>query len=431
MVETMLAGDHSASISRHERTQVIVHFNAEMTEAHLHDGPCIGADTARRLSCDAPVCAVFQKALEVLDLGRTQRLPNRAQRRALMARDGGCRFPGCPERRYVEAHHVRHWIDGGPTDLANLVLLCWRHHHAVHEGGYSMALAAGALTVWRPDGTVLQSEALFTGDPAAIVEENKDLGLAITPTSVVSQWDGRPVNYADAVEGLLWLEDRYRREVFRFFFGGLVCGGGRFVFVVVVLGLGRWGWVPFVEVMEKVEGGGVWPVGWGGPDSCGWTKPWRAPSPSRDVGAAAVGETVPVEVRGCQSYVDHGVDLCAQLAFDVGQLGLCEERGALGRRVDVELVGVGVEQRGHVGLGGGGPQRYSGESRMSARWMPNGMCGRSRSSRIAFAAAGHGTIRLQELAMPFSIDSTTAALTASCMPKSSQLTISTRASGGR
>ena len=63
--------------------------------------------------------------------------------------------------------------------------------------------------------------------------------------------------------------------------------------------------------------------------------------------------------------------------------------------------------------------------------MPNEMCGRSRSSRIAFAAAGHGTIRLQELAMPFSIDSTTAALTASCMPKSSQLTISTRASGAK
>src|SRR5512132_4062640 len=68
---------------------------------------------------------------------------------------------------------------------------------------------------------------------------------------------------------------------------------------------------------------------------------------------------------------------------------------------------------------------------MSARWMPNGISGRSRSSRIAFAAAGHGTIRLQELAMPFSIDSTTAALTASCMPKSSQLTISTRASGAK
>src|SRR6266852_179528 len=72
-----------------------------------------------------------------------------------------------------------------------------------------------------------------------------------------------------------------------------------------------------------------------------------------DVGPAAVGETVPVEVRGCQSCVDHRVDLCAQLAFDVAQLRRYEERGALGWRVEIELVGVGVEQRGHVGLGGG------------------------------------------------------------------------------
>ena len=63
--------------------------------------------------------------------------------------------------------------------------------------------------------------------------------------------------------------------------------------------------------------------------------------------------------------------------------------------------------RGHVGLGGGRSPAVLGQSRMTERWMPNGMCGRSRSSRIAFAAAGHGTIRLQELAMPFStIDDT-------------------------
>src|SRR5205807_7352824 len=91
-----------------------------------------------RLSTDAPVRLLLGKGCEVLDLGRTQRLPNRAQRRALMARDGGCRIPGCPERRYVEAHHVVHWIDGGPTDLDNLVLLCWRHHRMVHEGGWQL-----------------------------------------------------------------------------------------------------------------------------------------------------------------------------------------------------------------------------------------------------------------------------------------------------
>jgi hypothetical protein len=76
-----------------------------------------------------------------------------------------------------------------------------------------MALTAGALTVWRPDGTVLESQTLVVPDGPDLVEQNNALGLQITPTSVVSQWDGRPVDYPDAVEGLLWLEDRYRREV--------------------------------------------------------------------------------------------------------------------------------------------------------------------------------------------------------------------------
>jgi hypothetical protein len=213
MVETMLGADHARSISRHERTLVMVHLDPATAEAHLHDGPTLDPATARRISCDTPVCAVLRKGLEVLDLGRTQRLPNRAQRRALMARDGGCRFPGCNERRYVEAHHVLHWIDGGRTDLDNLVLLCWRHHHAVHEGGYRMRFASGALTVWRPDGSVLATDALPLSTGSEIVDENKALDLLITPDSVTAKWDGFPINYPDAVEGLLWLEDRYRREV--------------------------------------------------------------------------------------------------------------------------------------------------------------------------------------------------------------------------
>jgi hypothetical protein len=140
---------------------------------------------------------------------------------------------------------------------------------------------------------------------------------------------------------------------------------------------------------------------------------------------------VPVEVRGCQSRVDRRVDLCAQLALDVGQLGLSEERRALLGGVDVKLVGLGSSSERTSALSAVGPQRYSGLSRMRARWIPNGMCGRSRSNSIAFAAAGHETIRLQELAMPFSIDSTTAALIASCMPRSSQFTISTRSSAAK
>jgi hypothetical protein len=212
MVETMLGADHHTDISRHERTLVVVHLDDD--KAHLHEGPNISAETARRMSCDACVCGVLlRENLEVLDLGRTQRLPNRAQRRALMVRDGGCRFPGCTERRYVEAHHVAHWIDGGRTDLVNLLLLCWRHHHAVHEGGFRISFEHGDLTVWRPDGTVLESESLLAQGPG-IVEQNEAIGLEITPESVASQWEGTPLTserLADTVSALLWLEDRARR----------------------------------------------------------------------------------------------------------------------------------------------------------------------------------------------------------------------------
>jgi hypothetical protein len=106
-----------------------------------------------------------------------------------------------------------HWVDGGLTDLDNLVLLCWRHHHAVHEVGYTMRFAAGALTVWRPEGTVLQSDALPLADGTEIMAKNKALDLTITPDSVSAKWDGWPIDYDGAVEGLLWLEDRHRREV--------------------------------------------------------------------------------------------------------------------------------------------------------------------------------------------------------------------------
>jgi hypothetical protein len=214
MVETMLSADHQKDISRHERTLVVVHLDGE--KAHVHDGPNLSAETAKRMSCDACVCGVLiRDNLEILDLGRIQRLPNRAQRRALMVRDGGCRFPGCTERRYVEAHHVKHWIDDGPTDLANLLLLCWRHHHAVHEGGFRLSFEHGVVTVRRPDGTLLQTEALLAEGPG-IVEQNEALGLQITPESVASQWDGRrltPEILSDTVASLLWLEDRYRRDV--------------------------------------------------------------------------------------------------------------------------------------------------------------------------------------------------------------------------
>ena len=212
MVESFLASDAVAPLSRHERTLVMVHANADLTEGHVHDGPNLSEQTLLRIACDAPAC-LLRSGSERLDLGRTVRNPTRAQRRALMARDGACRFPGCVERRYVDAHHVIHWTRGGPTDLDNLVLLCWKHHHAMHEGGWSMAFESGAVTVWRPDGTLLASEALVPPQGPGVVEQNHALGLDIDETTNRNEWDTRRTRYDWAVEGLLHLEDKFKHDV--------------------------------------------------------------------------------------------------------------------------------------------------------------------------------------------------------------------------
>jgi hypothetical protein len=87
-----------------------------------------------------------------LDLGRTTRVVTPAQRIALAVRDGGCMFPGCQRPlAWCEAHHLWHWLDGGPTDLANLLLLCRAHHRAVHDGGWQLARQPdGHLTATPP-----------------------------------------------------------------------------------------------------------------------------------------------------------------------------------------------------------------------------------------------------------------------------------------
>ena len=98
----------------------------------------IPAETARRLACDCHVGrVVLDAAGEVLDLGRTQRVPNRALRRSLEIRDQGCVWPGCDRpARWCDAHHLTWWEDGGPTNPDNCVLLCRRHHIHVHELGW-------------------------------------------------------------------------------------------------------------------------------------------------------------------------------------------------------------------------------------------------------------------------------------------------------
>jgi hypothetical protein len=115
--------------------------------AELEDGTPVSAETARRLACDLSRVDVHHSSNgSVLDVGRKTRTVPPALRRALEARDRGCRFPGCG-LRFTDAHHIVHWADGGGTNLGNLVLLCRRHHRAVHEGGFRIFSDIGGRQV--------------------------------------------------------------------------------------------------------------------------------------------------------------------------------------------------------------------------------------------------------------------------------------------
>jgi len=91
-----------------------------------------------------------------LDVGRKKRTVSTALKRALWARDRGCTFPGCGNKRYIDAHHVRHWADGGDTSAENLTLLCSYHHRLLHEGGFRIATDAdGGRYFQRSDGRAI------------------------------------------------------------------------------------------------------------------------------------------------------------------------------------------------------------------------------------------------------------------------------------
>jgi hypothetical protein len=126
----------------------------------LDDAGGITAEAARRLACDAGLSRVIVGASsEPLDVGRRAPVVPPGLRRALVVRDRGCRFPGCDRPHpWTDAHHIVHWADGGPTSASNLVLLCRRHHRAVH-GGFIVRVVDGAVRFERRDGTPLEARA--------------------------------------------------------------------------------------------------------------------------------------------------------------------------------------------------------------------------------------------------------------------------------
>ena len=109
-------------------------------QATAEGGAPLRPGAVRRLACDAEVVPLVLDGDSVpLDLGRKRRLVTARQRSALITRDGGCAFPTCTApARWTEAHHITSWLEGGSTDLANLVLLCRKHHRLIHHSGWEI-----------------------------------------------------------------------------------------------------------------------------------------------------------------------------------------------------------------------------------------------------------------------------------------------------
>ncbi len=146
----------------------------------------------------------------MLGAGRKTRNIPRHLRRALVARDKGCVFPGCGRTVHVDGHHVKFWTaERGETELDNLVLLCRFHHRLVHEGGYRVQLDDdGTPRFSYPSGLeITPSPALVARGPT-LRERNADRGVGIDGETIRGAWDGAKLDLGSAVASLADMDAR-------------------------------------------------------------------------------------------------------------------------------------------------------------------------------------------------------------------------------
>jgi hypothetical protein len=215
VAETFLA-QGAAALKGGDRHQIVVHVDAETLRdstagrCHFEHGPAMAAETARRLTCDCSIVPVIENDQgEPLNVGRKTRTIPPAIQRALNARDHGCcRFPGCPNTRYLDGHHIQHWAHGGETKLSNLVSLCRFHHRQVHEGNVIvLVLDDGAIRFVTPDDRSFDSTLCDhthpLGDWHQLVAAHERQALRIGRDTAATRWDGGACDYSVAVESLL------------------------------------------------------------------------------------------------------------------------------------------------------------------------------------------------------------------------------------
>jgi Domain of unknown function (DUF222)/HNH endonuclease len=202
-----------------DRYQVVVHLDAQTLRdrtagrCEIEQGTTLAVETARRLTCDASLVKMLENSDgEPLDVGRKTRVIPPAIRRAIRARDTGCRFPGCTHQRYLDAHHIQHWADGGPTHLKNLIALCRQHHRLVHEGGVTVRMSPEGIPQFlRPDGTPFDrvisiQEASYDGTELQSTHDRQ--GIRIDSDTAATLWRGERMDYDLGVHVLLQHAER-------------------------------------------------------------------------------------------------------------------------------------------------------------------------------------------------------------------------------
>jgi len=222
-IATSDESNDSRALKGSERCQVVLHVDVNTLRDQEHTGECqgqhcyleentwIAPDTARRLSCDAGLVTVLEDGSgNVLNIGRRSRTVPANIERALKIRDKTCRFPGCCEKRYVDAHHIRHWADGGETSLDNLVTLCRYHHRLLHQGGFTFSAYKNdnemEFVFNTPGGRILQNSIYpqFKSDSAESFQSALEkIAPEVDETTCITHWQGEDCDYSMAVEGLL------------------------------------------------------------------------------------------------------------------------------------------------------------------------------------------------------------------------------------
>jgi hypothetical protein len=139
LVEVAAGEPEPATVVVHTGAEVLAREEPELGPwlAETEGGQRLASETIRRLACDGKIEWVLESRGRPLGIGRQGRTVRGPLLRVLRHRDGSvCRFPGCERKRWLHAHHLVHWADGGGTNLDNLVLLCHAHHALIHEGGW-------------------------------------------------------------------------------------------------------------------------------------------------------------------------------------------------------------------------------------------------------------------------------------------------------